>query len=147
MAPPGTRDLAGGGGLPSCQTVSGHLNLRVRSDPPSSLPGLGNATRSPIPAAAIWSTARILGLNIETQSPTGIQRFSFFFFFGCLSFLGPHPGRMEGPRLGVRSELQLSASATVNTGSKPSLRPTPLSHDGNSYKVIQPPWIHTRGQS
>ena len=33
----------------------------------------------------------------------------FFFFF--FSFLGPHPRHMEVPRLGVKSELQLPATA------------------------------------
>ena len=44
---------------------------------------------------------------------------NFFFFF----FLGLHPWRMEVPRLGVESELQLLAYSY--TRSKPCLRPIP----------------------
>ena len=38
---------------------------------------------------------------------------SFFFFF--LSFLWPHPWHMEGPRLGVQSELRLRLSCARAT--------------------------------
>ena len=39
--------------------------------------------------------------------------FFFFFFFFFFCFLGPNPRHMEGPRLGVKSELQLPASTTA----------------------------------
>ena len=39
--------------------------------------------------------------------------FFFFFFFVFLSFLGPHLRHMEVPRLGVKSELLLSAYTTA----------------------------------
>ena len=48
--------------------------------------------------------------------------------FFSLSFLGPHLGQMEVPRLGVESELQLPACITAtgyNLGSELCLRPTP----------------------
>ena len=41
----------------------------------------------------------------------GSYFFCFFFFFSC--FLGPHPWHMEVPGLGVKSELQLLATATA----------------------------------
>ena len=41
---------------------------------------------------------------------TTVFRNSFFFFF--FSFLGPHLQHMDVPRLGVKSELQLSAYTT-----------------------------------
>ena len=43
--------------------------------------------------------------SMEVQ---GLHSFFFFFFF----FLGPYPWHMEVPRLGVKLELQLSATAT-----------------------------------
>ena len=39
------------------------------------------------------------------------ESLSFFFFF--FVFLGPHPQRMEVPRLGVESELQLPIYTTA----------------------------------
>ena len=50
----------------------------------------------------------------------------FNVFFVCLlSFLGPHPRLMEGPRLGGSSELQLLAYTTATATPEPHLRPTP----------------------
>ena len=37
----------------------------------------------------------------------------FYYFYHCFVFLGPHPWHMEVPRLGVKSELQLLATATA----------------------------------
>ena len=52
-----------------------------------------------------------------------VAEFCFCFCFIFFSFLGPHPRHMEVPRLGaVAAGLHQSHS---NTGSKPSLRPTP----------------------
>ena len=44
--------------------------------------------------------------------------FVTFFFFAL--FLGPHPRHMEVPRLGVESELQLSAYTTATATRDPS---------------------------
>ena len=62
--------------------------------------------------------------------------FCFFFKFFCLfDFLGPHPQHKEVPRLGIKWELQLPASATVTV--------TPdLSHVCNlhhsSWQILKP---------
>ena len=47
------------------------------------------------------------------------------FFFFLFSFLGPNRQHMEVPRLGVKSILQLSATATTMRRSEPRLQPTP----------------------
>ena len=48
-------------------------------------------------------------------------RVSFLFLFSFFwSFLGPHPWRMEVPRIGVRSELQLLAYAPATVMPDPS---------------------------
>ena len=53
--------------------------------------------------------------------------FLFFFFFFFFGFLGPHSKHMEGPRLGVQSELWSLAYTTVTPTqeSEPHLQPTP----------------------
>ena len=51
-------------------------------------------------------------------------KFYFYFYFLIFAFLRPHPRHMDIPRLGVQSELQLSACTTA-MGSEPCLRPTP----------------------
>ena len=53
----------------------------------------------------------VLALNVFLLTYLGLWMLILFYFF-CLSvFLGPHPGYMEVPRLGVKSELQLLAYA------------------------------------
>ena len=52
----------------------------------------------------------------QTIFPCLFFSFSFFFF----GFLGPHPQHMEVPRLGVKSQPQLPAYATVTATPDPS---------------------------
>ena len=56
-----------------------------------------------------------------------IKVFSFLFSFFLFCFLGLHPCHMEVPRLGVKSELQLSAytTATATWGEEPRVQPVP----------------------
>ena len=70
------------------------------------------------------STARILTL--------------FFFFFFCLFvFLGPHPQHMEGPRLGVQSELLPLAYAT-GTAIPDLSRVCNLYHSSQQRQMLNP---------
>ena len=57
------------------------------------------------------------------------------FFF--LSFLGPHLQHMEVPRLGVQSELQLPAYATV-TATQDLSRVCDLHHSSQQHRVLNP---------
>ena len=78
-----------------------------------------------------------LNFNIKEELVSCSLVVSVFCFLGVLfcflgfclfvfCFLGPHPWYMEVPRLGVKLELQLPASATATaTGSEPLLPPTP----------------------
>jgi len=58
--------------------------------------------------------------------------FSFFFFF-----LGPHPGHMEVPRLGVKSELQLLAYTTATATQNPS-HICNLHHSSQQHQILNP---------
>ena len=53
-----------------------------------------------------WRNVSIYNQQMITFTST--RRTTYIFFFFCFCFLGPHPGHMEIPRLGVQSELQLS---------------------------------------
>ena len=55
--------------------------------------------------------------NSDFTASPATNSFSFF----C--FLGPHPQHVEVPRLGVKAELRLTA--TAKAGSEPHLRPAP----------------------
>jgi len=64
-----------------------------------------------------------------SEAVQGLQETHFFSLFLPLffpHFLGPHPQHMEVPRLGVESELQLTAYATataIPARCKPCLQP------------------------
>ena len=63
-----------------------------------------------------------------SKLPCFIVSFLFYLIlFIYLFILGLHPWHMEGPRLGIQSELQLPAYATATAKQDPSciLRPTP----------------------
>ena len=62
---------------------------------------------------------------------------SFFNFFFSFYFLGPHPEHMEVPRLGVESELQLSAYARATATPDPSLI-FDLHHSSQQRQVLNP---------
>ena len=51
------------------------------------------------------------GFNLWPKSLHMLQVQPKIIFFSFFFFLGPHPWHMEGPRLGVQSELQLLAYA------------------------------------
>ena len=86
-----------------------------------------------------------------TQSVTPSFSLSLFFFF----FLGLHPRHMEGPRLGVESELQLPAYPTATATQDPShicdlhhssqqrqkLNPLSEARDQTGNLMV-PSWIH-----
>ena len=59
-------------------------------------------------------------LCIETLHISVINFFYFLFIYLFICFLGPHPWRMEVPRLEVESELQLPAYATATVMREPS---------------------------
>ena len=61
--------------------------------------------------------------------------FSFLFFFHLLSFLGPYLWHMEGPRLGVYSELQPSAYTTATSMPDPS-HICNLHHSSRQHRVL-----------
>ena len=56
----------------------------------------------------------------------------FFFFFG---FLGPHPRHMEVPRLGVQSELQLTAY-TIATAARDQSLTCDLHHSSRRPQIL-----------
>ena len=58
-----------------------------------------------------WLLVRFISTAPQWEPP--------FFFFFCL-FLGPNVQHIEVPRLGVKSELQLPAYATVTAMPDPS---------------------------
>ena len=60
----------------------------------------------------------------------------FFFFFFC--FLGPHPLRMEVPRLGIELELQLPAYATA-TAARDLSHIYDLHHSSQHCWILNPP--------
>ena len=62
------------------------------------------ATNTP-KKSRVWSTT---SLNIYICIENNFSNLIFYF---C--FLGPHPGHMEVPRLGVKWELQLPAYTTA----------------------------------
>ena len=68
-------------------------------------------------------------------------RFSFelfiSFYFVLFCFLGPHPRRVEVPRLGVESELQLPAYITTTATQDPS-RVYNLQHTSWQYQILNP---------
>ena len=71
-----------------------------------------------------------LGLEVEPrtalaskgQETWNTQRPALCGFFGLFlfGFLGPHPGHVEVPRLGIQSELQLPAHTTATATWDPS---------------------------
>ena len=63
------------------------------------------------------------------------QTFFFFFFFFC--FLGPHLWHIKVPRLGVESELQLSACATATAMWDPS-HACNLHHSSWQCQILKP---------
>ena len=69
-----------------------------------------------------------------------ILKFCFYlishhFFFFC--FLGLHPRHIEVPRVGVQSELQLSASATITAMPDPS-HVCDLHHSSPQCQILNP---------
>ena len=66
--------------------------------------------------------------------------FCLVFLFVCLfvCFLGPHPGHVEVPRLGVESELQLPAYATATPMPDPSCICS-LHHSSWQPWILNPP--------
>ena len=58
----------------------------------------------------------------------------FVLFFG---FLGPHPGHMQVPRLGVELELQLSAYVTA-TAMPDSSHICNLYHSSRQHWILNP---------
>ena len=68
---------------------------------------------------------------------TGIHEDEDFVLF-CFAFLGLCPQHMDVPRLGVESELQLLAYATVTdsyAGSRPHLQPN---HSSQQHWILNP---------
>ena len=61
-------------------------------------------------------------LQMDWGQVMGIWQVFFFFFFFFV-FLGLFPRHLEVPRLGVESELQLSAYTTATATATPDLRP------------------------
>ena len=59
------------------------------------------------------------------------------FFIYLLVFLGPHPWRMEVPRLGVKSEPQLLAYTTATATPDPS-RICTLQHSSEPHQILNP---------
>ena len=55
----------------------------------------------------------------------------------CVVFLGPHLQHMEGPRLGVQSELQLPACATATATPDPN-RVFKLHHSSRQHQILNP---------
>ena len=68
---------------------------------------------------------------VASQSPGNLLEMQVFLFV-CFCFWGLHPRRMEVPRLGVKSELHLPATATAMWDP---------SHVRNLYHSLQQPWI------
>ena len=65
------------------------------------------------------------------------QFLPFFFFFFC--FLGPYLRHVETPRLGVKSELQLPAYATVTAAAASDLsRIFNLFHSPRQRQILNP---------
>ena len=62
--------------------------------------------------------------------------FLFIYLF-ILVFLGPHPGHMEVPRLGVESELQPPAYTRATATPEPSLVFN-LHHSSWQYQILNP---------
>ena len=58
-------------------------------------------------------------------------------FFFC--FLGPHPQRMEVPKLEVKSELQLPATASATATPVPSQSSTSIHHNSWQHQIPDSP--------
>ena len=71
-----------------------------------------------------------------------INYFYFILFIYLLIFLGPHPWRMEVPRLGVETELYLLAYTTATAMQDPS-RICDLHHSSLQRWILNP---NERGQ-
>ena len=70
--------------------------------------------------------------------PTLPERPDFLFlFFFFLIFLGLHPWHMEVPRLGVKSELQLSAYTTAAATPDPSCI-CDRHHSSGQHQILNP---------
>ena len=61
--------------------------------------------------------------------------FQYFIFYYLFVFLGPHPGHMEVPSLGVKSELRLPAYATATAMPDPS-RVFDLHHTLHQHRIL-----------
>ena len=76
-------------------------------------------------------------VNLKNSTQNAYTRFYFFLFFWSFCFLGPHPGHMEVPRLGVQLELQLlaytSATATWNLS-----HVCDLHHSSQKHQILNP---------
>ena len=82
----------------------------------------------------------ISSLTCRWPKKTGLYEdvlFVFLFCFVLFVFLGPHPGYMEVPRLGVESELQLPACTTATATRDPS-RVCGLHHSSRQRWILNP---------
>ena len=94
----------------------------------------------PIRKSAVWGVPVGEGepLPIPHPSPWGFLFALWFLFFGFVlfcCFLGLNPRAMEGPRLGVKSELQLPAHTTATPD--PS-RVCDLHHSSQQHRIFNP---------
>ena len=88
-----------------------------------------------------WKPSRHIGLPLPAlHSPDEVLFCSFpfsFFFFVFLPFLGPLPRHMEGPRLGVKSEVQRRDYMTVTSAQDPS-RICNRHHSSQQCRILNP---------
>ena len=75
--------------------------------------------------------------HLTTTRESGFSREDLIWDLSFFVFLGPHPRRMEVPRLGVESELQLLAYTTATAMPDPS-RVCELHHSSWQYQIPDP---------
>ena len=80
---------------------------------------------------------RILNQQLCGWAWEAVLLFFLFLFFFVFVFLGPHLWHMEVPRLGVASELQPPAYATVTAMPDPS-HICDLYHSSRQRRILNP---------